>query len=53
MIDSPNKIQWHPAFYAAAGLEFQEDIERLELKPEYNPKIPLKLYTGESNHQFV
>ena len=44
MIDSPNKIQWHPAFYAAAGLEFQEDIERLELKPEYNlSKEPIRI----------
>ena len=36
MKNAPDKLQWHPAFCAAAGLEFHEDIERLELKPEYN-----------------
>ena len=38
------KLQWHPAFCAAAGLEFHEDIERLELKPEYNlSKEPIRI----------
>jgi hypothetical protein len=34
--DSPDEIQWHPAFYAAAGLELQENLEDLEFIPEYN-----------------
>ena len=30
--------------FAAAGLEFHEDIERLELKPEYNlSKEPIRI----------
>ena len=28
MTDSPDKIQWHPAFCAAAGLELQEKYRR-------------------------
>ncbi len=44
MGDSPDKIQWHPAFYAAAGLELYEDIERLEIKTEYNlSKEPIRI----------
>ena len=44
MNDSPEKIQWHPAFYAAAGLELMEDIEKLELRPEYNlSKEPIRI----------
>lgn len=40
----PDNLQWHPAFCAAAGLEFHEDIERLELKPEYNlSKEPIRI----------
>ena len=31
MKNAPDKLQWHPAFCAAAGLEFHEDIERLEI----------------------
>ena len=27
MPDSPDKIQWHPAFYAATELELRDDIE--------------------------
>jgi hypothetical protein len=34
--DSPDEIQWHPAFCAAAGLELQENLEDLEFTPEYN-----------------
>ena len=38
------KLQWHPAFCAAARLEFHEDIERLELKLEYNlSKEPIRI----------
>lgn len=44
MKNAPDKLQWHPAFYAATGLEFHEDIERLELKPEYNlSKEPIRI----------
>lgn len=44
MKNAPDKLQWHPAFCAAAGLEFHEDIERLELKPEYNlSKKPIRI----------
>ena len=44
MADSPDKIQWHPAFYAAAGLELQENIDELELIPEYNlSKEPIRI----------
>ena len=44
MKNAPDKLQWHPAFCAAAGLEFHEDIERLELKPEYNlSKRPIRI----------
>jgi hypothetical protein len=42
--DSPDEIQWHPAFYAATGLELQENIEELEFKPEYNlSKDPIRV----------
>lgn len=44
MKNAPDKLQWHPAFCAAAGLEFHEDIERLELKLEYNlSKEPIRI----------
>ena len=44
MKNAPDKLQWHPAFCAAAGLEFHEDVERLELKPEYNlSKGPIRI----------
>ena len=44
MKNAPDKLQWHPAFCAAAGLEFHEDIERLELKSEYNlSKEPIRI----------
>jgi hypothetical protein len=44
MPDSPDKIQWHPAFYAAAGLELHENIEELEFKPEYSlSKEPIRI----------
>jgi hypothetical protein len=42
--DSPDDIQWHPAFYAAAGIELKENIEELELIPEYNlSKEPIRI----------
>lgn len=44
MSDSPERIQWHPAFYAATNLEFREDIEYLERKTEYNlSKQPIRI----------
>jgi hypothetical protein len=44
MPDSPDEIQWHPAFCAAAGLELHENIEELEFKPEYNlSKEPIRI----------
>jgi hypothetical protein len=36
MTDTPDEIQWHPAFYAAAGIELQENMDDLEFTPEYN-----------------
>lgn len=42
--NAPDKLQWHPAFCDVAGLEFHEDIEQLELKPEYNlSKEPIRI----------
>ena len=44
MGDSPDKIKWHPAFYAATELELQENIEQLEFKTEYNlSKEPIRI----------
>jgi hypothetical protein len=43
-INSPDEIQWHPAFYAATGLELQENLEDLEFTPEYNlSKEPIRI----------
>jgi CRISPR/Cas system CSM-associated protein Csm2 small subunit len=42
--DSPDEIQWHPAFCAAAGLELQDNMEELEFIPEYNlSKEPIRI----------
>ena len=44
MGNTPEKIQWHPAFYAATELELQANIEQLELKREYNlSKEPIRI----------
>ena len=44
MGETPEKIQWHPAFYAATELELQEDIEHLEFTREYNlSKEPIRI----------
>ena len=44
MIDTPDKIQWHPAFYAATELELHENIEQLEFMTEYNlSKEPIRI----------
>ena len=38
------KLQWHPAFCAAARLEFNEDMEALEFYSEYNlSRKPLQI----------
>jgi len=34
--DSPHKPQWHPAFYAATGLELQANHQEIQMIPEYN-----------------
>ena len=36
MPDSPEKIKWHPAFYAAAELELKTNINELQFIPEYS-----------------
>lgn len=42
--DKPDKLQWHPAFYAAAELELHEDRERLSFEREYNlSKEPIRI----------
>jgi CRISPR/Cas system CSM-associated protein Csm2 small subunit len=42
--DSPDKIQWHPAFYAATCLELKDNIEDLQFEREYNlSKEPIRI----------
>ena len=42
--DKAQKIQWHPAFYAAAELELKENIEELDLISEYHlSKEPIRI----------
>jgi hypothetical protein len=45
MTENPNeKIQWHPAFYAAAELEFRENRGDLEFQRVYNlSKEPIRM----------
>ena len=44
MKDSPEKIQWHPAFAAAMGLEFKSDYEYVRIEQEHNlSKEPLRI----------
>lgn len=44
MPDSPHKLQWHPAFYAAAGLELQANHQEIQMIPEYNlSKEPIRI----------
>lgn len=44
MRELPDKIQWHPAFCAAAELELRENIKELDLIPEYNlSKEPIRI----------
>ena len=39
--DNAKKIQWHPAFYAAAELELKENIEELDLISEPCLSVPI------------
>ena len=42
--DSPEKIQWHPAFAAAIGLEFRDDHKYVKIQQEYNlSKEPIRI----------
>ena len=51
MGDTPEKIQWHSAFCAATELEFEANIESLELKSEYNlSKEPIRIDLLIINH---
>ena len=44
MKDSPEKIQWHPAFAGAMGLEFKSDYEYVRIEQEHNlSKEPLRI----------
>ena len=44
MKDSPEKIQWHPAFAAAIGLEFRDDYKDVIIQQEYNlSKEPIRI----------
>jgi hypothetical protein len=45
MAENPKeKIQWHPAFYAAAELEFRENRDDLKFEREYNlSKEPIRM----------
>ncbi len=44
MSEQTEKLQWHPAFCAATELELRQDLDVLELIPEYNlSKKPLQI----------
>ena len=44
MKDLPEKIQWHPAFAAAIGLEFRDDYKDVIIQQEYNlSKEPIRI----------
>mgnify|MGYP000768067476 CR=1 FL=1 len=45
MSEKAEKLQWHPAFCAATELELRQDLDVLELIPEYNFCL---LYTSPS-----
>lgn len=53
MLETPDKIQFHPGFYGAAELEFRLEKTELEFNIEYNlSKEPLRvdlLIIGKSN----
>ena len=42
--DSPEKIQWHPAFAAVIELEFRDDHKYVIIQQEYNlSKEPIRI----------
>ena len=42
--DSPEKIQWHPAFAGAIELEFRDDHRYVIIQQEYNlSKEPIRI----------
>ena len=44
MKETPEKLQWHPAFYAATELELRENYDDLEFESEHNlSKAPLQM----------
>ena len=44
MKDSPEKIQWHPAFAGAIELEFRDDYKDVIIQQEYNlSKEPIRI----------
>lgn len=44
MAETSDKIKWHPAFLAAAELEFRENLEELEFDAEHNlSKEPIRV----------
>lgn len=52
MFELPGKLQWHPAFYAAAAMEFRENIDQIEMKPEYNlSNEPIRIDLLIVNHE--
>ncbi len=65
MADKTEKIQWHPAFYAATKLEFRADRDKLDFFPEvpisHKPliidlkvikKVPKAVLQNEIGHLF-
>jgi len=44
LTDSPDKVQWHPSFYGAAGFEFKNNKNDIKIVSEYNlSKQPLRI----------
>ena len=44
MKETPEKLQWHPAFYAATELELRENYDDLEFESKHNlSKAPLQM----------
>jgi len=44
LTESPDKIQWHPAFCAATEFELKDNIHELQLISEYNlSKQPIRM----------
>jgi len=44
LTDTPDKVQWHPSFYGAAGYEFKNNKHDITIVSEYNlSKQPLRI----------